>query len=81
LLKPITRGERKLSRRFAVFAFWLLGFVIGFIGYLSLPSIASWFTEFVPNFLNQSVIGALIAGIVGSAVSTFTVITWANRTS
>jgi hypothetical protein len=26
------------------------------------------------------VIGALIAGIVGSAVSTFTVITWANRT-
>ena len=69
-----------MSRRFAVFAFWLLGFVIGFIGYLSLTGIASWFTEFVPNFLNQSVIGALIAGIVGSAVSTFTVITWANRT-
>jgi uncharacterized membrane protein YeaQ/YmgE (transglycosylase-associated protein family) len=81
LLKPITRGEiKKLSRRFAVFAFWLLGFVLGFMGYLSLPGIASWFTEFVPNFLNQSVIGALIAGIVGSAVSTFSVITWANRT-
>jgi hypothetical protein len=27
------------------------------------------------------VIGALIAGIVGSALSTFTVLSWANRTS
>jgi uncharacterized protein YacL len=68
-----------LHRRLAVFVIWLLGFGIGSIGYLSLPSIASWFTEHVPNFLNQSTVGALIAGIIGSAVSTFTVITWANR--
>jgi hypothetical protein len=74
-------GESKLSRRLAVFAFWLIGFGMGFIGYLSLPSIASWFAVYMPTFLNQSVIGALIAGIVGSAVSTFTVVTWANRTT
>jgi hypothetical protein len=74
-------GEVKLSRRLAVFAFWLLGFGMGFIGYLSLPAIASWFAVYIPTFVNQSVIGALIAGIVGSAVSTFTVVTWANRTS
>jgi hypothetical protein len=70
-----------LSRRIAVFAFWILGFGIGFTGYLSLPSIAAWFKEFTPTFVNQSVIGAVIAGMIGSAVSTFTVITWANRTS
>jgi uncharacterized membrane protein YeaQ/YmgE (transglycosylase-associated protein family) len=70
-----------LSRRLAVFAFWLLGFGIGFIGYLLLPGIASWFAEIMPSFINQSVIGALIAGIIGSAVSTFAVITWANRAS
>ena len=70
-----------LSRGFAVFAFWLLGFGIGFIGYLSLPKIAEWFTLSIPNFLNQAVIGALIAGVVGSAISTFAVVTWANRTA
>ena len=70
-----------MSRRLAVFAFWLLGFGIGFIGYLFLPSITAWFKEFAPALANQSIIGAVIAGMIGSAVSTFAVITWANRTS
>jgi uncharacterized membrane protein YeaQ/YmgE (transglycosylase-associated protein family) len=70
-----------LSRRLAIFAFWLLGFGIGFLGYLSLPSFAGWFALVIPNFnhINQAVIGALIAGVIGSAVSTFSVVTWANR--
>ena len=70
-----------MHRRLAVFVIWLLGFGMGFIGYLSLPAIASWLAVYIPTFVNQSVIGALIAGVVGSAVSTFTVVTWANRTS
>jgi uncharacterized membrane protein YeaQ/YmgE (transglycosylase-associated protein family) len=68
-----------LSRRLAIFVFWILGFGIGFLGYLSLPSFAGWFALVIPNFLNQAVIGALIAGVIGSAVSTFSVVTWANR--
>lgn len=71
-------GRLKLSRGPAVFAFWLLGFGIGFLGWLSLPHIVTWFSTLMPA-LNQSVIGALMAGIVGSAVSTFTIITWANK--
>jgi hypothetical protein len=70
-----------LSRRFAVFIFWLIGFGVGFAGYLSLPGIADWFTTSMPKFIDQAVIGALIAGMIGSAVSTFTVVTWANRTN
>ena len=70
-----------MSRKLAIFSFWLLGFSIGFIGYLALPGLTGWFSTALPNFLNQSVIGALIAGIVASALSTFTVISWANRTS
>jgi hypothetical protein len=70
-----------LSRRFAVFIFWLIGFGVGFAGYLSLPGIADWFTTSMPNIIDQAVIGALIAGMIGSAVSTFTVVTWANRTN
>ena len=46
-----------------------------------LPGIAEWFSTSTPKFVNQAVIGALIAGMIGSAISTFTVVTWANRTS
>jgi hypothetical protein len=74
-------GRIKLSRRLTVFGFWILGFGIGFAAYLLLPNIAQWFAAIMPNFLNQAVIGALIAGIIGSAVSTFTIITWANKTT
>ena len=63
----VVSGGLNLSRGPAVFAFWLLGFGIGFMGWLSLPSIVTWFSAFMPA-LNQSVIGALMAGIVGSAV-------------
>lgn len=70
-----------MSRGVAVFIFWLIGFGVGFAGYLSLPGIADWFTTSMPKFIDQAVIGALIAGMIGSAVSTFTVVTWANRTS
>ncbi|HJR85514.1 MAG TPA: hypothetical protein VJ772_09150 [Nitrososphaeraceae archaeon] len=70
-----------MSRGFAVFIFWLIGFGVGFAGYISLPGIADWFTTSMPQFIDQAVIGALIAGMIGSAVSTFTVVTWANRAS
>lgn len=70
-----------MSRKLAIFAFWLLGFGFGFLGYLSLPSFAGWFALVIPNFLNHAVIGALIAGVIGSAVSTFSVVTWANRSA
>ena len=74
-------GGQGLSRKVAIFAFWLLGCGIGCIGYLALPGIAQWFSKIMPNFLNEGVIGALIAGIAGSAISTFTVVTWANKAS
>ena len=70
-----------MSRRLTIFIFWLIGFGIGFVAYLSLPGIAQWLTGAIPNFMNQAVIGALITGIVGSVVTTFTVIIWANKTT
>ena len=70
-----------MSRRLTIFVFWLVGFGIGFVAYLSLPSVAQWLTGAMPNFMNQAVIGALITGIVGSVVTTVTVIIWANKTT
>jgi hypothetical protein len=68
-----------MSRKLAIFLFWMLGFGLGFVGYLSLPGLTGWFSTALPNFLNQAMIGALIAGVAGSALSTFTIVCWANR--
>jgi hypothetical protein len=70
-----------MSRRFAIFLIWMLGFGIGFIGYSVLPGLTGWFSNVLPTYLSQSMFGALIAGIVGSAISTFTIVCWANRTT
>ena len=70
-----------MSRKLAIFLIWMLGFGIGFLGYSLLPGLTDWFSHALPNYLSQSMIGALIAGVVGSAISTFTIVCWANRTA
>ena len=70
-----------MPRKLAIFIFWFAGFWIGFGGYLFFPNITNWFHTNMPQFLDASLIGALIAGIIGSILSTITIISWANRTS
>ncbi len=72
-----TRG---MSRRLAIFIFWLLGFTIGAVGYLAAPNLATWIGRILPDLIvNQAILGSIIAGIVGSIVSTFTVVAWASK--
>lgn len=69
-----------MSRGLAIFMFWVLGFTIGSIGYIAVPNVVSWLGNILPEVvLNQAMLGAILAGLVVSAVSTFTVVTWANR--
>jgi hypothetical protein len=68
-----------MPRKLAIFIIWLVGFVIGFGAYLLFPNITNWFQTNMPQFLDTSMIGALIAGIIGSVISTLTIMTWANR--
>jgi uncharacterized membrane protein YeaQ/YmgE (transglycosylase-associated protein family) len=71
-----------MSRGMAIFIFWALGFSIGSVGYLVVPSVVSWLGSVLPEIvLNQAILGSILAGVVGSAVSTFTVVTWANKSS
>jgi uncharacterized membrane protein YeaQ/YmgE (transglycosylase-associated protein family) len=71
-----------MSRGMAIFIFWALGFSIGSVGYLFMPNLVSWLGNLLPEIVvNQAVLGAILAGVVGSAVSTFTVVTWANKSS
>jgi uncharacterized membrane protein YeaQ/YmgE (transglycosylase-associated protein family) len=69
-----------MSRSLAILIFWALGFTIGSAGYLMVPNAVSWLGSVLPEIvLNQAILGSILAGVVGSAVSTFTVVTWANR--
>ncbi len=71
-----------MSRGLAIFIFWVLGFSIGSVGYVLVPSLVSWLGNILPEIvIDQAVLGAILAGVVGSAVSTFTVVTWANKSS
>jgi uncharacterized membrane protein YeaQ/YmgE (transglycosylase-associated protein family) len=70
----------EMSRGLAIFIFWMLGFMIGSVGYIAVPGVVSWLGDILPEIaINQAILGAILAGVVGSAVSTFTVVTWANR--
>ncbi|MFL6486476.1 MAG: hypothetical protein ACJ70U_05510 [Nitrososphaera sp.] len=69
-----------MSRTVAILIFWALGFAIGTAGYLMVPNAVSWLGNVLPEIVvNQAVLGSILAGIVGSAVSTFAVVTWANK--
>ena len=70
-----------MSRGFVIFLFWTMGFAIGFAGYLVLPDIAEWFGKAMPGFVDHETVGALVAGIVGSTISTLTIVKWANRST
>jgi uncharacterized protein YacL len=70
-----------MSRGLIIFLFWAIGFSIGFTGYIVLPDIAEWLGQAVPSFIDHKTVGALVAGIVGSAVSTLTIVKWANRST
>ena len=68
-----------MPRKLAIFIIWLVGFGIGFGAYLLFPNITNWFQTNMPQLFDASIIGALIAGIIGSILSTITIIIWANR--
>ncbi len=71
-----------MSRGVAIFIFWALGFSIGSVGFLVVPNVVSWLGAVLPQIVvNEAVLGAILAGVVGSAISTFTVVTWANKPS
>ena len=68
-----------MPRKLAIFIIWLIVFGIGFGAYLMFPGITNWIQTNVSQFLDTSILGALIAGIIGSILSTITIMMWANR--
>lgn len=70
-----------MNRLLTIIIFWSLGFIGGIVGYLVLPFIVNFFKSFIPNLLSKFFLEALIAGIIGSGISTIAILAWANKTS
>ncbi|MBA3750989.1 MAG: hypothetical protein H0X03_08910 [Nitrosopumilus sp.] len=64
-----------------VLIFWSLGFIGGIMGYFILPSIINFFNTFIPNLFSKFFLEALIAGIIGSGISTLAILFWAKKSS
>lgn len=67
-----------MGRKLVLFAFWLLGYALGFFAWLvRAPVIA-----FIENFgLSADVAGALITGLAGSLMMLVGVILWSYLSS
>ncbi len=70
-----------MNRFQIVLIFWLLGFIGGLIAYFILPFISNFFKSFIPNLLTKFFLEALIAGIIGSGISTIAILFWASKSS
>jgi hypothetical protein len=64
-----------------IILFWILGFAGGILIYSILPLIIDFFNSFLPNMFSKYFFEALIAGIIGSAVSTIAILYWANKSA
>lgn len=66
-----------MGRKLVITAFWLLGFSLGFFGYLVYPTVAATLSALLPAlFSDRRVVGAFLAGVAGSIITTITVILW-----
>jgi len=70
-----------MNKSLMIILFWILGFVGGILIYSILPSILNFFNSFIPNLFSRYFFEALIAGIIGSGLSTIAVLYWANKSS
>ncbi len=70
-----------MSRFLIVLMVWILGFIGGVMAYFIIPPILIFFKSFIPNLFSKFFLEALVAGIIGSGISTIAILFWANKSS
>jgi len=70
-----------MNRSLMIIIFGIFGFIGGICIYSILPSILNFFNSFIPNLYSKYFVEALIAGIIGSGLSTIAILYWANKTA
>ena len=64
-----------MGRASLVFGFWLIGYALGFFGYLLYPAISAALLALLPSiFITPEIVGAFLSGIAGSIISTVVVV-------
>jgi hypothetical protein len=51
------------------------------MAYFIIPPILIFFKSFIPNLFSKFFLEALVAGIIGSGISTIAILFWANKSS
>ncbi len=67
-----------MRRIIAILGLGLVGFVIGFIGFLALDALKEVLIQIYPTLLNVEgyLLSAIVAGVVGSIVTVVAVVVW-----
>lgn len=68
-----------MGRKSTIFGIWLAGYALGFVGYIVAPVLGTWLLTILPQIiLIETVLGALISGLVSSVIVTLLVAAWAK---
>lgn len=70
-----------MKRLIIIVLFWTVGFIGGVSSYFLLPYIVNFFNHFIPNLFSKYSMEAIIAGLIGSGISTIAILFWANKSS
>ena len=72
-----------MGRITTLLTIWIVGFMVGFVGWYIYPQLSpvlSLFTPLVLSIFDAQITNAAIAGFATSIVSVVVVLVWANRT-
>ena len=69
-----------ISKKSIIIIFWFLGFAFGFGIYLFFPKIINWLQYHGLGYLNDSLLGAIVFGLICSFITTIAIVTkYVNR--
>ena len=72
-----------MGRITTIFTIWIVGFLVGFIGWLVYPQISELLVTFVPmifSIFDTQITNAALVGLTTSIISVIAVLLWANKT-
>ena len=72
-----------MGRITTLLTIWIVGFVVGFVGWLMYPQISSLLMGFAPivlSIFDAQITNAALAGFTTSIISVLIVLVWANKT-
>ena len=72
-----------MGRITTIFPIWIVGFLVGFIGWLVYPQISELLVTFVPmifSIFDTQITNAALVGLTTSIISVIAVLLWANKT-